>query len=97
MEHLRAAVYSITAGDFETIANKAKQGMLPIFQSQPGFVSYGLARTSDTSFVSLSVWQSREQAVAAVAMAEEWVQNNIAELVKLEDNYVGDFGFHVHA
>lgn len=97
MENVRVAVYSITSGDFEEISTKARQGMLPTFQRQPGFVSYGLAKTSDTSFVSLSVWRSREQADAAVALAEEWVRDNIADLAKLEDNYVGDFSFHVHA
>ena len=97
MEHVRVAVYGITAGDFEEVAKKAEQGMLPTFQRQPGFVSYGLAQTSDTSFVSLSVWRSREQADAAVALAQDWVRDNIADLAKLETNYVGDFTFHVHA
>jgi heme-degrading monooxygenase HmoA len=97
MEHVRVAVYSTIGNDFEEVANKAKQGMLPIYRSQPGFVSYGLAQTSDTSFISLSIWQSREEADAAVALAEDWVRDNIATLVKLEDNYVGDFGFNVRA
>ena len=101
MEHVRVAVYDITSGDFTDVAAKAEQGMLPTFQRMPGFVSYGLAQTGPTTCISLSVWQSREQAEAAVGAAADWVRDNLAGQIRLRDNYVGDFGFHargpVHA
>jgi hypothetical protein len=93
MEHVRVAVYGITGGDFHEVSRKAEEGMLPAFRRQPGFVSYGLAQISDTSCMSVSVWQSRDAAKEAVKLADDWVRDNIADLIKLENQYVGEFGF----
>jgi heme-degrading monooxygenase HmoA len=97
MEHVRVAIYGITAGDFHEVARKAEEGMLPTFRRRPGFVSYGLAQLSDTSCMSISVWQSRDDATEAVKLAEDWVRDNIADLIKLENQYVGEFGFLARA
>ncbi len=99
MEHLRIASYSINKGTFREVADTCKTGMLPRFQEQPGFLRYGLADLGDNKCVSISMWETREQAEAATHMAAAWVRENLADRMELRTNYVGDLAFFegVHA
>ena len=54
--HGRMARYTYT-GDALELARKAEDGMLPIFQAQPGFKSYSLVE-SDGEILSFSAWDS---------------------------------------
>lgn len=93
MQALRIANYEITSGRFPDLAEEAKDGMLRIFQEQPGFVRYGIAQTGETTFTSLSVWETHEQAEAATPLAATWVQEHLADKVKLQSSLVGDLAF----
>ena len=44
--------------------------------------------------VSVTVWESAEQAEQANEVAASWVRENIADRVRLERTYVGDFLFY---
>jgi heme-degrading monooxygenase HmoA len=93
MQHLRLATYGINKGTFQEVAENAKTGMLPKFQEQPGFVRYGLADLGDKNCVSISVWETREQAEAAAPMAATWVREHLADRIELRTNSVGDLAF----
>jgi len=94
MRHMRIAKYEITKGSFEELADTAKTGMLPKFRELPGFVRYGVADVGDKSFMSISLWETHEQAEAAAPVAATWVKENIQDSVQLRENYVGDFAFY---
>jgi len=93
MQYLRMATYGISKGTFQELADTAKTGMLPKFQQQPGFVRYGLADLGDKTCVSISVWETREQAEAAAQVAATWVDEHIADRIELRTNAVGDLAF----
>ena len=93
MQYLRIANYDITNGTFQEIAESAKTGMLRKFQEQPGFVRYGLADLGDKKCLSLSVWETREQAIAATPVAASWVKENLADRIELKSSSVGDLVF----
>jgi hypothetical protein len=93
MQHLRLATYAINKGTFQEIADTAKTGMLPKFQEQPGFVRYGLADLGDKMCVSITVWETREQAEAASPIAATWVHENIADSIELRTSSTGDLAF----
>jgi hypothetical protein len=93
MQHLRLATYGINQGTFQEVAESAKTGMLPKFQEQPGFVRYGLADLGDKTCVSISVWDTREQAEAAAPVAARWVREHLADRIELRANSVGDLAF----
>lgn len=61
-----------------------------MFESSPGFLSLGIAEVDKASFVSLSTWETREQAHAATTKAAEWVQKNSRDDLRLRENFVGD-------
>ena len=93
MKHIRAATYQITKGTFQEVADKAKEGMLPKFERQDGFIRYGLADVGNSTCLSISLWETREQADKATPMAAEWIQENLKDRVELKTNLVGDLAF----
>jgi heme-degrading monooxygenase HmoA len=94
MSHVRVAVYDLTSGTAKEAADLAQEGMLGVFRGQPGFQAYGLAETQEGKMVSVSLWESAEQAQQANELAASWVKENLADRVRLESGQVGDFLFY---
>jgi heme-degrading monooxygenase HmoA len=94
MSHVRVGVYALTSGTAKEVGDRAREGMLSVFRAQPGFQAYGLAETEEGKLVSVSVWNSGEQAAQANEVAASWVRENIADRVRLESSQVGDFLFY---
>ena len=92
-DHVRIATYTLKKGTAEEAAATAKSGMLPIFKGQPGFIRYGVALLDDGKVASVSVWETHDEAEAAVAAAADFVKNNMADIISLESSHVGDFFF----
>ena len=93
MGYLRVATYAINKGTFHEIADRAREGMLPTFKEQPGFIRYGLADLGDRTCLSISLWETHDQAEAAVPVAADWVRENMADRVELRSSHVGDLAF----
>lgn len=93
MQHLRMATYEITKGTFQEVADSAKTGMLPKFKEQPGFIRYGVADLGEKKCLSISLWETREQAQAAAPVAASWVKDNLSDRIELKTNSVGDLAF----
>jgi hypothetical protein len=92
-KHLRLAIYDLTKGTFDEVAERAKGGMLPLFSTQPGFVEYGVADIGNRKVASITVWETREQADASVTGASTWVRENLSDRITLASSYVGDLAF----
>ncbi len=93
MQYLRIANYDITKGTFQDVADSARTGMLRKFQDQPGFIRYGVADLGDKKCLSLSVWETRDQAMAATPVAASWVKENLSDRIELKSSSVGDLAF----
>ena len=87
----RIARYTFS-GDAQEIAHKAEAGLLPIFQSQPGFKAYFVIE-SDGEIFSFSAWGSAEQAEAANIVAADWVAENLSGDIELTESHVGEILF----
>jgi heme-degrading monooxygenase HmoA len=90
MRCTRVAFYDIKTGTFDEVVSQAESGMVPLFKDSTGFVSFGVAQIDKAAFVSLSTWETREQADAATAKAADWVKANSRDRFALRENYVGD-------
>jgi heme-degrading monooxygenase HmoA len=90
MHHFRIATYEAIDGTPAELAELAKGGMLPIFKQQPGFQAYSLIEVDEKTVVSLSVWETHQEAEDAVATAADWVKDNLADRIKLKSNTIGD-------
>jgi heme-degrading monooxygenase HmoA len=97
MSHVRIGVYALTSGTAGETGDLARGGMLSVFRAQPGFQAYGLAETREGKLVSVSVWDSDEEAEQANELAASWVKENIGDRVRLESTQVGDFMFYESA
>jgi heme-degrading monooxygenase HmoA len=86
--HARIARYTFS-GDAEDLARQAEEGMLPIFQAQPGFKAYSIIESDDEIF-SFSAWESAEAAGAANKVSASWVAENLADKIELKEARIGE-------
>lgn len=93
MAHMRIGVYKLIGDSSRTVFSRAEAGLLPIFRQQPGFIAYEGVEATDGTILSLSTWQSDQQAEAATRQAAEWVRENLAEVIQLQVNYVCEVAF----
>ena len=93
MEHLRVATYEIKTGNFQELAEKARDGMLKTFKEQPGFIRYGLADIGNRKALSISFWNTHKDADAATPVAATWVRENLVDRVELKSTDIGDLAF----
>lgn len=91
--HCRVAVYRFRAGGADEVIRRAEAGMLPLYRSRPGFISYEVVKTGEDSAVSISTWETERQAEESVRAAAAWVQENVADLVAAVQNHVGLLSF----
>jgi hypothetical protein len=89
--HGRLARYAYT-GDAHELGARAEDGILPIFQAQPGFKAYSVIE-SDGEIMSFSAWETAEQAEAANAAAAGWVAENMASDLDLKEARIGEIIF----
>lgn len=86
--HARVATYEYT-GDAQELGQRAEEGLLPIFQAQPGFKEYTVVAT-EGKIISFSAWDSTESAEAANSAAAQWVQENMADQIELKKIHLGE-------
>jgi hypothetical protein len=88
--HLRIALYDTTSGTADEAIEIARSGMIPLFESQPGFVRYEVGALDDGGVVSFSVWETGAEAQRAIELAAGWVKENLADRVKLREEHTGN-------
>jgi len=93
MQHVRVAKYRVESGTLEEISEVAQEGMLKVFKEQPGFVSYGVADAGDGTLLSISHWETHDEAEKAAEAASGWVAANLADRIGLLENHTGDYLF----
>ena len=67
--------------------------MLPKFQEQTGFIRYGLADMGEQNCLSISLWNTREEALASETVAATWTRENLGDKVLLKSSHVGTLAF----
>ena len=91
--HLRIALYDMTSGTADEAVGIARGGMIPLFESQPGFVRYEVGTLDDGGIVSFSVWETADEAERANELAADWVQENLADRVALRETHTGNMSW----
>ena len=92
--HARIAVYEFQPGKREAVYQRAEAELSPILRSLPGFHRYEvILAAGPNSLVSISWWDSEEQAQAAVRAAAAWVEANVREHVVFVETRTGPVVF----
>jgi heme-degrading monooxygenase HmoA len=95
MQYTRLSTYELTKGTFDEVTRIVEKDLLPIFAKEHGFVNYGLVDVGDHKVVSISIWETREQAQKSASMAATWVKANIADRVRPLTTQIGHLAlFH---
>ena len=95
MNHVRIAQYDVTHGTAKEVAEivQGPDGMIEIFSAQPGFLAYTLLEVDPVTIVSVSVWETHDEAEHAVSEAAVWVATHLDNRVHRTSNVVGDAMF----
>ena len=70
----------VQPGVFDEVVQRDESGLVPILRSVPGFVEFDLVQVGEDMGVSISVFETQEQAEEANRRAAEWVKEHIAPL-----------------
>ncbi len=89
MPYGRCVLYSFR-GDEQELIEKARDGILPIFKQQSGFLAYGVILQGDR-VISISAWNSESDAKGADEAAKDWVAQNVDMTVL--DSFIGDYAW----
>jgi heme-degrading monooxygenase HmoA len=95
MTWVRVAEYRYpSSAEAEESIRRAKDSLEPVFRASPGFVAYEVARGDDGKSISISHWETQEQAEDAERTARAWVEQTNAELgLEVVRTFIGEVGF----
>ena len=73
--------YAGAAARVDEISSKVEKGLVPILKKSPGFKGYCVFASEDGDGVSVSLFESQEQAAKANDQARSWVQSEMKDLL----------------
>ena len=83
--------YKVQRGAGPVAAQRAQEGLLPLLRQGPGFRGYHLVECGSDVIVSITMYDTADQALASSEVAAAWVRDNVLELTKGVPEYmVGD-------
>ena len=71
----------VQPGVFDEVVQRDESGLVPLLRSAPGFVEFDLLQVGEDVGVSITIFETQEQAEEANRRAADWVKQNVAPLV----------------
>ena len=93
MQYVRIAKYTINKAPSRRSPTRRRRACFPSSRQQTGFVRYGLADMGEQNCLSISLWNTREDAVASEMVASTWARENLGDNVQLKSSHVGNLAF----
>jgi predicted Fe-Mo cluster-binding NifX family protein len=73
--------YRTDPDSIESVVRRVKEGFVPVIRETQGFVSYFVLAPRQGEIVSVSVFEEQRGAEESNKKAEEWVRQNLSELL----------------
>ena len=73
--------YRTDPDSIESVVRRVKEGFVPFIKETPGFVAYFVLNPRQDEIVSVSVFEEQRSAEESNKKAEEWVRQNLSELL----------------
>jgi heme-degrading monooxygenase HmoA len=70
----------IQPGLIEEAVRRAENGLVPLLRSVPGFIEYDVVQVGEDVGLTISFFETQEQAEESNRRAAEWVKENFASL-----------------
>ena len=78
-------------GSAEELTRRVREGFVPMIRQMPGFRSYYLLDGGPDVLITISRFDSADEALASNEKAADWVRNNVLEFTKgMPEVMVGD-------
>jgi Antibiotic biosynthesis monooxygenase len=77
--------YRTEPDSIESVVRRVKEGFVPFIREIPGFVAYFVLTPRQGEIVSVSVFEEQRNAEESNEKAEEWVRQNLSELLPAPD------------
>jgi heme-degrading monooxygenase HmoA len=74
--------YNIRRGSADELARHVREGFVPLIRQMEGFRSYYLLDGGPNVLITISRFNSAEEAFASNEKAADWVRNNVLEFTK---------------
>jgi heme-degrading monooxygenase HmoA len=88
--YARIGFYTAKPDTLDAVIDRARGELLPMMQREPGFRRYTVLRTGPAAIVSLSGWDSKEQAEAAATNLSAWVREVMGASVLSMANHIAE-------
>ena len=83
--------YNVRRGSAEKLARLVREGFVPMVQQIQGFRAYYLLDGGPDVMITISIFDSADEAFASNEKAADWVRNNVLEFTKgMPEVMVGD-------
>jgi heme-degrading monooxygenase HmoA len=83
--------YKVTRGSAENLARRVQDGFVPLVRQIRGFRGYYLLDGGPDVLITISMFDTADDALASNETAAEWVRDNVLEFTKgLPEVMVGD-------
>jgi heme-degrading monooxygenase HmoA len=74
--------YKVIHGSAEELARRVREGFVHLIRQMPGFRSYYLLDGGPDVLITISRFDSADEAYASNEKAANWVRNNVLEFTK---------------
>jgi heme-degrading monooxygenase HmoA len=74
--------YKVKRGSADELARRVGDGFVPLMRGMPGFRGYYLLDGGPDVLITISMFDSVDEAFASNQTAADWVRNNVLELTR---------------
>jgi heme-degrading monooxygenase HmoA len=74
--------YTVKRGSAEELARRVREGFVPLIRQMRGFKGYYLLDGGPDVLITISMFDSADEAFASNEKAADWVRNNVLEFTK---------------
>ena len=82
--------YRTATDSVDEVARKVREGFVPVIRDTPGFVAYFVISPREDEIVAVNIFENQESAEESNKKAEEWVSQNLNELLPAPEFAEGD-------
>jgi heme-degrading monooxygenase HmoA len=74
--------YTVKRGSAQELARRVQEGFVPLIRQMRGFKGYYLLDGGPDVLITISMFDSADEAFASNEKAADWVRNNVLEFTK---------------
>jgi heme-degrading monooxygenase HmoA len=88
--HARIGFYTARPGDLDHVLERARDEVIPMLELEAGFRRYTVVRTDPDRLVSITGWDTHDEAQMAARRLSAWVAEVIGETLVSVENHIAE-------